>query len=75
MLAGRSAILPQRGAPTAAALPGSRPLPAPLTAHTLSRGDASVNNLRRADFIVQVAACLFALCLTKVNTSSATTVV
>ena len=54
MLAGRTAVLPQRGAVSMPALPSSRAaLPAALTAQTL-RTDGAANSLRRADLVIQV---------------------
>ena len=54
MLAGRTAVLPQRGSVSMPALPSSRAaLPAALTAQTL-RTDGAANSLRRADLVIQV---------------------
>ncbi len=53
MLAGRTAVLPQRGAVSMPALPSSRGLPAALNAQTL-RTDGAANRLRRADLVIQV---------------------
>ena len=53
MLAGRTAVLPQRGAVSMPALPSSRALPAALTGQTLCT-DVVANSLRRAELVIQV---------------------
>ena len=54
MLAGRTAVPPQRGAVGMSALPSSsRALPAALTAQT-HRVDVAASSLRRVDLVIQV---------------------